>query len=99
MTYFDNYVIKGENDIPWDKLPDWVNWWIAESWGGSWGWQNEPELVDSEDGFGQYWLASSGYTPIFAGWVEDVTGVEWKNSKTRRPGGPELGDPIVIPEE
>lgn len=88
MTFFDKHVIADKDDIPWDLLPDWVGWWAAEEWGGSWAWENEPVL--QEEG---YWLPDSGFTPVFAGWYDMITGEDWKTSKTRRPGtaGAELG--------
>jgi len=93
MTHLDHFVINSIADIPWGDLPDWVNWWVAESWGGSWGWQNEPQLVELMEGFGQQWVAEDGYTPMFAGWAQ---GIDWMSSKTKRPGGGELGPPPEV---
>jgi hypothetical protein len=92
MTHLDDRVIRGEDDIPWGDLPDWVNWWVAESWGGSWGWQEEPQVTELEEGFGPQWLAESGHAPMFAGWVQ---GIDWKSSKRKRPESTDgtLGDP------
>ena len=89
--YLDDYVIRSTDDIPWDQLPDYVNWWVAEPWGGSWGWQEEPQLIELVEGFGPQWVAESGYTPVFAGWVQ---GTDWMSSKRKRPeNNVMLGDP------
>jgi hypothetical protein len=98
VTHLDDHVITREAGPPWAEAPEWVNWWAAESWGGSWFWQEEPVLVDSEDGFGQYWLAPSGYTPMFAGHVNYGGGTWWKESKLKRPSDSDgiLGDPPEV---
>ena len=78
-----------------------MNWWVAESWGGTWFWQDEPVLVDSYGGFGQHWLAPSGFTPMYAGAVDYGGGTEWKESKLKRPEKTEgvLGDPPQTEED